>query len=100
MSNISREDVERLFQQKLAELNHMEITIKEEFTPIVDACLKYFIQCGIVPKPYSRGIQLIDLLSKGTIRSAISRGLSSIIGLAITFDTVRATHAAMEAVLK
>ncbi|CAF1323621.1 unnamed protein product [Adineta steineri] len=100
MANITRQDVERLLQQKLAELNHMEITLKKEFTSIVDASLEYLIKSDILPNKYSRALQLIDRLSKGTIKSAISRGLGSIIGHAITFDTIRATHAAMEEVLK
>ncbi|CAF0901486.1 unnamed protein product [Adineta steineri] len=100
MANISRQDVERLFQQKLAELNHMEITLKEEFTPMIDAVFEFCIYSKYTQTQYSHIIQLIDRLSKGAIRSAISRGLSSIISHALTFDTIRATYAAMETVLK
>ncbi|CAF0913509.1 unnamed protein product [Adineta steineri] len=82
MSDTTREDIERMFQQKLAELDHREITMKEEFVPIVDAFLKF---CN----DYTR-----------IIKSAISRGISSVFGVAMTFDTKQATRAAMESVLQ
>jgi hypothetical protein len=100
MSNISREDVERIFQQKFAELNQIQITGKQEFGAVVDTCFKYFIDTGKAPKPYSYILQLIDLISEGVIRSALSRGIGTVFGLAITFDTRQATCAAMESVLK
>jgi len=100
MSNLSRQDVERIFQQKLAELNHIQVTTKQEFGAVVDTCFKYFIDKRIAPKRYSYILQLIDLISKGVIRSAISREVGAVFGLAITFDTIRATSAAMENVLQ
>ena len=97
MSDTTHEDVERIFREKFAELNHFEITAKEEFTPLVDVCAKYLI--GVVPKPYSYICKVIDLISKGVIRSAISRGVAAALGLGIVFDTRLATNAAMESVL-
>jgi len=100
MSKFSREDIDRIFQQKFAELNHLEITIKPEFTVIIDTCFKFLIHKGIIPKPYSYVVQFVDLLTKGIVRSAISKGFGSACGLALTFDTYKATQAAMEAVQK
>jgi hypothetical protein len=100
MSNISREDIERIFQQKFDKLNHMEITGKQEFPAMVDVCLKYFIHAGILPERYSRALQIIDLLSRGVIRSAISTRIGSALALGMVSNTTRATHAAMEDVLK
>lgn len=100
MSNISREKVEQNFREKLAQLNHMEITLKQEFIPIIDACLSYFNRRDLIPKPYSTILQLIDDISKGIIKSVIVRGISSLFAMSITFDTYQATQAAMESVLK
>lgn len=100
MADPSRQDIERIFQEKFAALNHLEITTKETFAPLVDACLQFFIQSKKLPQPYSQIVERIDTISKGAIRSAISRGIASAIGAALTIDTYKATHAAMEDVLK
>lgn len=100
MSNITREDIERIFQQKLAELNHMEITAAPEFSAIVDTCLKFFIKSGMVSKQYSDMLKFIDRISKGMIRSAISRGIGAMLSCAMTNNTIQGTSAAMESVLK
>ena len=95
-----REEIERIFRHKFAELNHIEIMGEQEFTALVDACLTYFIHSGIMPKPYSYILRIIDTISEGLIRSEMSTGIESILGGSTTFDIYRATHAAMGDVLK
>lgn len=100
MSNAARETIEQTFREKFGQLDHIEITLKQEFVPIIDAFLEHFKPLDAIPNKYSTILRFIDRISKGTVKSAIVRGTTSLLAMHITSDTYKATQTAMVSVLK